>query len=309
VGALASVSVDLDEIHCYTAIHGLEAPSDSASHVIYRKTIERFRRLFDDLSIRATFFVVGRDLEHAHNRQALRALAIDGHEIGNHSFSHFYDLTRRERDVIVDEVSTAAGAIEGATGERPVGFRAPGYTVTDTLLDVLEELAVVYDSSVFPCPAYYAAKALAMGSMSVRGRSSRSILDDPRVLGSPADPYRVGKPYWHRGGSLLELPIGVTSTATGRLPFIGTSIVLGGEKVGRRLARWMAARPLINLELHGIDLADATEDGLSFLAPHQPDLRRSLEKKERALRATMEQLRDDGARFVTLKEAAAALRA
>ena len=44
-----------------------------------------------------------------------------------------------------------------------MGFRAPGYTITDEVFDVLAELGVAYDSSVFPCPAYWAAKAAAIG--------------------------------------------------------------------------------------------------------------------------------------------------
>ncbi|MCA9583468.1 MAG: polysaccharide deacetylase, partial [Myxococcales bacterium] len=131
-------------------------------------------------------------------------------------------------------------------------------------------------------------------------------LDDPRVLRAPADPYRVGTPYWERGGGLPELPIGVTRDGTGRLPFIGTSVVLAGSFGAAALAKLMVGRPFVNLELHGIDLADAEMDGLQFLAKHQPDLRRSLAQKTEALRATVQELRFQGYRFVTLAEAAEA---
>lgn len=192
--------------------------------------------------------------------------------------------------------------MQRASGVRPEGFRAPGYTITDTIFEVLEELGVTYDSSVFPCPAYFAPKAAVIGAMRLVGRRSRSIVDDPRVLTAPADPYRVGRPYWRRGRGVIELPIGVTRAA--RLPYIGTSVVLAGEHGARLLSRAMKGRPLVNLELHGIDLADAAEDGLAFLAPHQPDLRRALRTKEAALRAAIATLRDAGYRFVTLREAA-----
>src|SRR5690606_8390755 len=108
-----------------------------------------------------------------------------------------------------------------------------------------------------------------------------------------------------RGGGVAELPIGVTRGA--RLPYIGTSLVLAGERGARLLTRAIAGRPLVNLELHGIDLADAEEDGLAFLAPHQVDLRRSARAKEAALRAALSELRARGYRFVTLREAAEAL--
>ncbi|MBX3270294.1 MAG: polysaccharide deacetylase family protein [Sandaracinaceae bacterium] len=300
---LAALSVDLDEIGCYAAIHGLAPPTEAAARAIYDKALPRLSRLFDAAGVRATFFAIGDDLD-AKNGAALRALVEAGHEVANHSRSHLYDLTRRSREVVRDEVEGGADAIERATGVRPVGFRAPGYTITDEVFGVLAELGVAYDSSVFPCPAYYAPKVAAIQWIRLRGRRSRSIVDDPRVLSAPADPYRVGVPYWRRGDGVLELPIGVTRGA--RLPYIGTSVVLAGPRGARALTRMIAGRPLVSLELHGIDLADAGEDGLGFLVPHQVDLRRSAAAKEASLRAAIEGLRDAGYRFVTCAEAARA---
>jgi hypothetical protein len=172
------------------------------------------------------------------------------------------------------------------------------------VFEVLGELGFVYDSSVFPCPGYYAAKATAIGVHALRGRRSRSVVDDPRVLTAPADPYRVGRPYYRRGSGIVELPIGVTTDATGRLPYIGTSVVLAGRVGARLLTTMIEKRPLVNLELHGIDVADADQDGLSFLRPYQPDLRVSAERKLEALVTALHALRSAGARFVTLAEAA-----
>lgn len=300
---LAAVSVDLDEIGCYSAIHGLEPPDEDAARAIYRRALPRLARLFAEEGIDATFFVIGADVDEE-NGERLRALHAAGHELANHSRSHLYDLTRRSTDTIAAEVAGGVAAIERCCGERPVGFRAPGYTITDRVFDVLSDLGVRYDSSVFPCPAYYGAKAAAIGAIRLRGRRSHSVVDDPRVLASPADPYRVGRPYWRRGGGLLELPIGVSRGP--RLPYIGTSVVLSGETGAALLTRSIVGRPLVNLELHGIDLADAAADGLGFLAPHQPDLRRTAAAKEAALRRALSTLRAAGYRFVTLREAAEA---
>ncbi len=305
---LCAVSVDLDEIPCYTAIHGLPAPRDDRAHAVYRAALPRIASLFADLGIPATFFAVGRDVAHRSNARALRRLSEVGHEIGNHSQSHLYDLTRKPREVQEREIGDAADVIEAAVGVRPVGFRAPGYTVTDALFESLSSQGVMYDSSVFPCPSYYGLKTAALSLIALRGRKSRSILGDPRVLRAPADPYCVGKPYWERGTGMFELPVGVTRDATGRLPYIGTSLVLAGELGARRLTELIVGRPLVNLELHGLDLADAAQDDLGFLAPHQPDLRRTAAQKEAALRAALELLRDEGYRFVTLAAAARQLR-
>ena len=298
---LAAISVDLDEVPCYAAIHGLEPPTEDAARAIYRRALPRLRALFAEQALPATFFAIGRDLDDE-NGARLRALRDDGHEIANHSAGHLYDLTRRGREVMRREVAEGADAIERAVGVAPAGFRAPGYTVTDALLEVLAERGVRYDSSVFPCPAYYGLKVAAIAAIRARGRRSHSVVDDPRVLLAPADPYRIGAPYVRRGAGLLELPIGVTRGA--RLPYIGTTVVLGGELGARALTRAIVGRPLVNLELHGIDLADADRDQLGWLRPHQPDLRRPAADKERALRAAIASLRAAGYRFVTLREAA-----
>ena len=49
-------------------------------------------------------------------------------------------------------------------------------------------------------------------------------------------------PYHDRGHGLLELPIGVTSEWSGRLPYIGTNLVLAGAFGARQLARMIAGR-------------------------------------------------------------------
>jgi len=301
---LAAISVDLDEVGCYTQIHGLTPPDPAAAFAIYDKAVPRLEALFADEGVTATFFAIGRDLARGESAGALKRLANAGHEIANHSQNHLYDLTRQDRRAMIAEVEEGADAIEAACGTRPVGFRAPGYTINDEVFDVLSELGVEYDSSVFPCPAYYSAKTAAIGLIRARGRTSHSIVDDPRVLSAPADPYRVGRPYYRRGDGMLELPIGVTSAWTGRLPFIGTSVVLSGESGARTLTRLAATRPVVSLELHGIDLADADEDGLRFLAPHQPDLRKTGTQKEAALRASIAELRKRGYRFVSCRDAA-----
>ncbi len=300
----ASISVDLDEIPCYSAIHGLEPPADGSAHAVYERGVARFESWLRQLDARATFFAIGRDLDHAPARDAIARLHGAGHEIGNHTFHHRYDFTRRSAESQGDDIRRGADAIEHACGERPVGFRAPGYTIVDATFEQLTAQGYEYDSSVFPCPPYYAAKAAAIASIAARGRRSHSIVDDPRVLTAPADPYRVGTPYHRRGDGMLELPIGVTGLASARLPFIGTTVAMAGERGARWLARAMGRRPLVNLELHGIDLLDAEADGLAWLKPYQPDLKRAGQAKLAALNSAVTALLEAGYTLVTLHEAA-----
>lgn len=299
---LAAVSVDLDEIHHYFEIHGLSAPGDSGT-LVYDAAIDRLRGLADAGRFPLTLFAIGRDLDRHASREQLRAAAAEGHEIANHSLDHRYDLVRLGREAIERQIDEGASVIAAACGARPVGFRAPGYTITDEVFEVLADVGVAYDASVFPCPAYWMAKAAAIGLISLRGRKSRSIVDSPSVLRAPTQPYLAGRPYWKSGHGVLEIPVQVTRGL--RLPFIGTSVTLAGPSRARWLARMCVGDPLVNLELHGIDVLDVT-DGLDALRPHQPDVRVPHGRKTASILAAVEELRRAGYTFVTMREAAAA---
>ena len=300
---LCAVSVDLDEIPNYFAIHGLSAPQGAAQSLVYDVAIDRVRALAAELSIPLTLFAIGSDLARPAAAKKLREASDSGTEVANHSLDHRYDLVRLSRADIRRQIEEGANAVEYATGVRPTGFRAPGYTITDEVFDVLIELGVDYDSSVFPCPAYWTAKAAAITLIALRGRTSRSIIDTPTVLMAPPRPYRVGRPYWRRGGRVLEFPVQVTRGT--RLPVIGTTLTLWGPRVARHLARMCVGEPMVNLELHGIDVLDA-DDGLESLRAHQPDVRVPKARKLEALRAAIEELRRAGYSFVRLSEAAEA---
>ncbi len=296
---LCSVSVDLDEIACYSAVHGLE--SGVECHAVYDLALARIRDFAVGFSLPLTLFVVARDLAREQNVTALRQAVSDGNEIGNHSLDHFYDLTRREHAEQTRQIVEASSRIRTRLGVQPVGFRAPGYTVTDRLITVLRDAGFSYDSSVFPCPAYYAAKAAALLTMKLRGRVSHSLLDNSNMLRAPTTPYRVGEPYWGRGAGMLELPIQVVGPL--RLPFIGTSVTLLGPSGARLLTRALLGVPFVNFELHGIDFLEARDVPQSLLAV-QPDLRIPLDRKLQAVAAVLETLRSHGYAFLRLDQAA-----
>ena len=151
---VAAVSVDLDEVTEYTRIHDLPAfgEGDPGRHAVYEQAVARIEAWARALSIPITFFAVGRDLARPENAAGMRRTVGLGHAVESHSLSHRYDLSRLSREEIRREVSEGLSAVERATGVRPAGFRAPGYTVSDALFDALDEAGVRFDSSVFPSP-------------------------------------------------------------------------------------------------------------------------------------------------------------
>jgi peptidoglycan/xylan/chitin deacetylase (PgdA/CDA1 family) len=271
-----SVSVDLDGLGCYAAIHGITLRLDErAQRAVPELAVQRFCDLFEALGVRATFFVIGRDAGIAPSR--LRAAAGAGHEIASHSYAHDYALSRRTREEIAQDLTLAERAIEDACGSRPRGFRAPGYTLSPELLDAVRERAYAYDSSLLPSPPYYAAKAAALAVYALRGRRSQSILGGLRQLFAPRAP--------HRRRGVRELPV---ATLPGlRAPVIGTTVLP---------FPWLARRAFagghLNLELHGIDALDAT-DVPQEIAAAQPGLRMGAAEKLRRLRRLLETLPGD----------------
>ncbi|HRI72435.1 MAG TPA: polysaccharide deacetylase family protein [Polyangium sp.] len=271
-------------------------------HAVYDVALRRIDDFCSAHGLRSTLFAIGSDLERPQNGIILRGLSERGHAVENHSYAHRYDLSRWSRAELLQDIAQAQDAITKATGRTPSGFRAPGYTINDLVLDVLEELAFRFDSSVFPCPLYYGAKVMILAGMRVFGRTSASVVDTPRVVAAPSRPYRPGTPWFVPGSRrLVELPIQVTPRL--RLPVIGTTIGLAGPTASRVLAHACADEPLVNLELHGIDFL-AASDGLEHLAAYQSELRVPLSRRLDALSAVVDTLLERGVSFVRLDEAA-----
>ena len=304
---LCAVSVDLDPLRCYYAIHGLGEVPGALVDVVLRRGLERFAEVFDRHRIPSTLFVVGSDVEArgAAGRDELAALARQGHELANHSYSHPYALARFEEPAILHELDEGSRVISELAGARVRGFRSPGYDLSSRLLSALRLRNYAYDSSVFPSWPYYLAKAGVMGAMKLFGRESQSVLGDPRALLAPVEPYRPGASPFSRGrGTLVELPVSVTRGL--RLPGIGTALLTAPSALRVFLLDQLRVRRFFNFELHGLDLLDAEADGIpAALVARQPDLRVPLVDKLRAFSATLDKLRLDY-RFATLADVARA---
>lgn len=108
--------------------------------------------LFDQYSVRATFFVLGR-VAREHPR-LVRDIAAAGHEVATHGDSHrMLDVLGPER--FRQELRDSIGLLEDLAGARILGHRAATWSVragTLWALPILEEEGLLYDASLFPCP-------------------------------------------------------------------------------------------------------------------------------------------------------------
>ncbi|XXF79814.1 polysaccharide deacetylase family protein [Myxococcaceae bacterium GXIMD 01537] len=305
---LASISVDLDPLAHYCRIHGLsESLLDArARGLVYATAVSRLRELLALVGVPGTFFAIGEDLADAGAARALREAHAAGIEVGNHSYSHDYALSRRAPESIREDVARGAEAIRAVTGERPAGFRAPGYTLSAALYVATVEEGHRYGSSAFPAAPYYAAKAAVMGGLALLGRPSRAVLDSPRVLLAPRVPYRPdpAQPYRKGQGPVVELPMTVTPGV--RFPFIGTFAATLPGPLMRVAYRACREDAFFNLELHAVDVLDAADGIPPELVRQQRDLGVPSALKMERLLKVFRWLREDSD-VVTLRDAAARL--
>ena len=302
---VASITVDLDTSHHYRAIHGLPDRGRSECDGTYSVGVRRLLDLFAEHDIPAPLFVIGQDTEMPAHRELLKEAHDAGHELGNHTYYHRYNLRTLSEPEILDDMQRGEDAIERITGAAPLGFRTPGYNIDDWLYHLIEDRGYAYDSSIFPCPPYYVAKGLVMTMLKLRGNPSRSAMTPPSTLLAPITPYRPSARSIWRADEASTRPWQVPMCLVPgvRFPLIGTSLHLVKEQGFQAMMPLLRrAHPdLFQLEFHSIDFMDRHDEGVDDLVGHQPDLSIPWEVKRERYSAIFRALKKHY-RFDTLLE-------
>ncbi len=109
---------------------------------------ERFLNLFKKESVKATFFNIGEKIE-AHPELVKEVLA-QGHEIGNHSFSHPRLTDLKNSSDVFDQINKVQLLVKQIAGYTPKLFRAPFLKYDNRTLNVLKRLNLkLVSASVF----------------------------------------------------------------------------------------------------------------------------------------------------------------
>ena len=208
----ASLSLDFDNLWTYMKIHGDRGWETFPSYLdtLVPIVLERLKR--HGLTI--TCFLVGQDAALDQNREALGELARQGHEIANHSFSHEPWFHEYDRAKVEQEIASAEEHIERVTGQRPRGFRGPGFSLSKDAVEVLVARGYDYDASTLP--TFLGPLARAYYFWTTRDMPEEERRKRRKLYGSVKDGLRPLEPYlWE--GRLLEIP--VTTMPVLRLPF------------------------------------------------------------------------------------------
>jgi polysaccharide deacetylase family protein (PEP-CTERM system associated) len=188
-GTKIILSFDVEEHHRIEAAARLTVAPALEAHCRERLDLST-RWLLEELAAhgaRATFFVVGQVARH--NPDLVRAIHRAGHEVASHSWDH-RRLHRHTPASFREDVRRSKAVLEQVTGEAVLGYRAPTFSVvreTAWALDVLAELDLAYDSSIYPVRHdRYGAPQAPRGPFLARG-SGPPVLELPpatlRVLG------------------------------------------------------------------------------------------------------------------------------
>ncbi len=146
-GARCAVALSFDADHETIPLRDADESPMRISQGQYgaRQGIPRLRRLLEDQAVPATFFYPA--VSAMLHPDEVRSLADQGHEIGIHSWIHEKNTDlgyADERDLSL----RAADVLERLSGRRPVGIRTASWDFSVNTLRIVQEMGLLYDSSL-----------------------------------------------------------------------------------------------------------------------------------------------------------------
>jgi peptidoglycan-N-acetylglucosamine deacetylase len=91
------------------------------------ETTPRLLDILKQRNIKATFFLIGQNAER--NPEIVKRILAEGHEIGNHSWTH-PPLAKLSDDRVTEEITKTQNAIKTASGYTPDLLRPPYGSIT-----------------------------------------------------------------------------------------------------------------------------------------------------------------------------------
>lgn len=181
---------------------------------------ERLLEILRSRQSQATFFVLGYVADR--HPALIKRIQSEGHEIGIHGYFHRF-VHRLTPATFAAELERSVESVGHLTGERPLGHRAPYFSINGSsswAFDVLAAQGFRYDSSVFP------ARSLLYGYPEAPSIPYR--LAGTGLIEFPISTLRLAGRNWPAGGGfyLRSMPYPVTRWAIKRLNRQGLPAIL-----------------------------------------------------------------------------------
>ena len=189
-GLKNAISVDVEDYFQVSAFEK-HISRDSWEHLPRRVDVntERVLELFEEHSVKGTFFVLGWVAER--HPTLVRRIVDSGHELASHGFSHTR-VTNQDPGTFRNDIRRTKKILEDTAGSEVTGYRAPSFSIDERTLWALKELEDAgyrYSSSIYP----------------IR-HDLYGMPEAPRFPFHPAD------------GQLLEIPVTTVQVAGKNLP-------------------------------------------------------------------------------------------
>jgi len=227
-----ALSFDIEDWFHMVEIEAVADPArwDSLSSIVVEYT-RWIVETIDKAGVRATFFMLGWVADK--HPELAKMIAASGHEIATHSYWHrkVYELTPSE---FRDDMRRSIDVLTDQTGRKIRGFRAPSFSITpgtEWAFDVLHDLGVEYDASLFPA---------------ARGHGGYPCRQEPHLFTEVPS-----------GRAMPELPMSVMRVGPKRMCFSGGGYLrlLPMWFIRRGFAQFNDARLPVVIYLHPRDFA------------------------------------------------------
>lgn len=203
-----ALSFDIEDWFHIVEVAAVENPDEwprlHEQFSVVEKYTDLILKICDDAKTRATFFMLGWVAER--HPGLVKRIADAGHELATHSYWHrkVYELTP---EIFREDIERSIDVIrDAAPGAEIRGFRAPSFSITEGAewaFDVLLDLGLTYDASLFPGARGHGGYACQPGAHVITTPSGRTIPELPMSL-APVGFGPLKKRMCYSGGGYLR---------------------------------------------------------------------------------------------------------
>ena len=173
------LSIDVED--WYQLVGDQLAGGGAPQPELLERQVDRILALLARHECRATFFCLGKSLQHCPH--IVQRIADAGHEVASHGWGHEL-IQRIGLDRFRADLARSLDWLADLLGRPVRGYRAPAFSVMpeqlDGFFDICFEAGLDYDSSVFPIQGRrYGIEDHPLGPTVVRERGDRRLVEFP----------------------------------------------------------------------------------------------------------------------------------
>ena len=231
--------------------------------------IDIIYNILEESNYSATFFVVGWMAEKY--PKVIKEISNRGFEVATHTHTHQLAY-EQDRKTFKKDVEKSIKTLEDCIGKKVTSFRAPGFSITENnkwAFDVLHELGITKDSSVFPA-------GRAHGGLPTYRSALPSIIEynGIKLKEFPINTHTfLGKPFIFSGGGYFRLlPYKIIENWTNQSNYVMTYFhprdfdidqpIVPGLSLSRRFKSYVGiknCKPKLEKLLRSFDFIDLNE--------------------------------------------------